>query len=59
MKKGIHPDYHKITYVMTDGTEVETMSTWGKEGDKMLLEVIRSLIRLGQVFVVLLTMAAA
>jgi large subunit ribosomal protein L31 len=39
MKKGIHPDYHKIKYVMTDGTEVETMSTWGKEGDKMLLEV--------------------
>ena len=21
MKKGIHPDYHEITYVMTDGTE--------------------------------------
>ncbi len=38
MKKGIHPDYHPITYVMTDGTEVQTMSTWGKAGDKMLLE---------------------
>ncbi|MDY4689708.1 MAG: 50S ribosomal protein L31, partial [Alphaproteobacteria bacterium] len=27
MKKGIHPDYHEITYVMTDGTEVKTKST--------------------------------
>ena len=39
MKKGIHPDYHEITYVMTDGTEVKTKSTWGKAGDKMLLEI--------------------
>ena len=39
MKKGIHPDYHKITYVMTDGTEKEVYSTWGKEGDKMTLEI--------------------
>ncbi len=39
MKKGIHPDYHNITYVMTDGTEMKTRSTWGKEGDKMTLEV--------------------
>ena len=38
MKKGIHPDYHTITYVMTDGTEKTTRSTWGKEGDRMLLE---------------------
>ena len=39
MKKGIHPDYHEITYVMTDGTEVKTKSTWGKAGDVMRLEV--------------------
>lgn len=39
MKKGIHPDYHEITYVMTDGTEVKTKSTWGKAGDKMNLEI--------------------
>ena len=39
MKKGIHPDYHEITYVMTDGTEVKTKSTWGKAGEKMLLEI--------------------
>ena len=39
MKKGIHPDYHEITYVMTDGTEVKTKTTWGKAGDKMTLEI--------------------
>ena len=39
MKKGIHPDYHPITYVMTDGSKHETMSTWGKAGDVMTLEV--------------------
>jgi len=39
MKKGIHPDYHAITVVMTDGTEFQTRSTWGKAGDKLFLEV--------------------
>lgn len=39
MKKEIHPDYHTIKVVMTDGTEFETKSTWGKEGDVMRLEV--------------------
>ena len=39
MKEGIHPDYHKITVVMTDGTEYETYSTWGAEGDRMNLEI--------------------
>ena len=39
MKKGIHPDYHKITYVMTDGSVKEVNTTWGKEGDKMTLEI--------------------
>ena len=39
MKKGIHPKYHKIKVLMTDGTEFETMSTWGKEGDTMKLEI--------------------
>lgn len=39
MKKGIHPEYHEITYVMTDGTELKTKSTWGKAGDKMTLEI--------------------
>ncbi|MGI9400889.1 MAG: 50S ribosomal protein L31 [Rhizobiaceae bacterium] len=39
MKQDIHPSYHKITVVMTDGTEFETRSTWGSEGDKMNLDI--------------------
>lgn len=39
MKKDIHPDYHTIKVVMTDGTEYETRSTWGSEGDTLRLEI--------------------
>ena len=39
MKTGIHPDYHTIKVVMTDGTEYFTRSTWGKEGDTMNLDI--------------------
>ena len=39
MKDGIHPDYHEIKVVMTDGTEFTTRSTWGSEGDVMTLEI--------------------
>lgn len=39
MKENIHPDYHTIKVVMTDGTEFETRSCWGKEGDVMKLDV--------------------
>lgn len=39
MKAEGHPDYHFITVVMTDGTEFQTRSTWGKEGDKMVLDI--------------------
>ncbi|MDR0662441.1 MAG: 50S ribosomal protein L31 [Holosporales bacterium] len=39
MKNGIHPDYHKVTVIMTDGTTFETRTTWGKEGDTMRLDV--------------------
>ncbi len=39
MKEKIHPDYHKITVVMTDGTSFETKSTWGKEGAQMRLDI--------------------
>ena len=39
MKKKIHPDYHKIKVEMTDGTQFETMSTWGSEGDTLKLEI--------------------
>jgi len=34
-----HPDYHFITVVMTDGTEYQTRSTWGSEGDKLVLDI--------------------
>ncbi len=39
MKKDIHPEYHMIKVVMTDGTEYETRSTWGKEGDTLQLDI--------------------
>ena len=39
MKKKIHPDYHNIKVQMTDGTQFETKSTWGKEGDTFKLEI--------------------
>ena len=39
MKTGIHPDYHTIKVVMTDGTEYETRSTYGKEGDTLNLDI--------------------
>jgi large subunit ribosomal protein L31 len=39
MKPKIHPDYHMIKVVMTDGTEYETRSTWGKAGDTLNLDI--------------------
>jgi large subunit ribosomal protein L31 len=39
MKKDIHPDYHPITVVMTDGTSFETRSTLGKAGDTLRLDI--------------------
>ena len=39
MKKSIHPEYHMIKVVMTDGTEYMTRSTWGKEGDTLTLDI--------------------
>lgn len=39
MKKGIHPNYHTINVVMTDGSSFETKSTYGKEGDTLRLDV--------------------
>ena len=39
MKPNIHPDYHEIKVVMTDGTEFVTRSTWGKDGDVMQLDI--------------------
>lgn len=39
MKKDIHPEYHTIKVVMTDGSEFSTRSTWGKEGDVLRLDI--------------------
>jgi len=37
MKKGIHPDYHPVEVVMTDGTSFITRSCYKK--DKLVLEI--------------------
>ncbi|CAA0104037.1 50S ribosomal protein L31 [Starkeya nomas] len=39
MKSDIHPDYHIVKVVMTDGTEYTTRTTWGKEGDVLQLDI--------------------
>ena len=39
MKKNIHPKYHVIKVEMTDGTQFETKSTWGKENEILKLEI--------------------
>jgi len=39
MKNDIHPEYHDITVVMTDGTEFTTRSTWGQAGDVLKLDI--------------------
>ncbi len=39
MREKIHPDYHPIKVVMTDGTTYETRSTYGKEGDTLNLDI--------------------
>ena len=39
MKAKIHPDYHAIKVVMTDGTEFITRSTYGKANDTMNLDI--------------------
>lgn len=39
MKSDIHPDYHTIKVVLTDGSEFITRSTYGKEGDTLNLDI--------------------
>lgn len=39
MKKDIHPEYHEITVVMTDGSSFQTRSTMGKAGDTLRLDI--------------------
>ena len=39
MKSDIHPHYHMIKVVMTDGSEFWTRSTMGKDGDTLNLDI--------------------
>jgi large subunit ribosomal protein L31 len=39
MKQDIHPDYHTVKVIMTDGTEFTTRTTWGKPGDILHLDI--------------------
>lgn len=39
MKENLHPEYHSITVVMTDGTEFMTRSTYGQAGSKLHLDI--------------------
>ena len=39
MKDGIHPKYHEITVIMTDGSTFTTRSTYGKPGDSLRLDI--------------------
>ncbi|MGD9742880.1 MAG: 50S ribosomal protein L31, partial [Dongiaceae bacterium] len=39
MKEKIHPEYHEINVVMTDGTSYKTRSTYGKAGDTLRLDI--------------------
>ncbi|MDC9701096.1 MAG: 50S ribosomal protein L31 [Alphaproteobacteria bacterium] len=39
MKRDIHPDYHIIKVVMTDGTEYMTRSTYGNKNDTLTLDI--------------------
>ena len=48
-EKKIHPNYHTIKVEMTDGSQFETKSTWGVEGDLLKLEIDQNHILLGQV----------
>ncbi len=39
MKPGIHPEYHEINIIMTDGTAFKTRSCAGKAGDTIRLDI--------------------
>ncbi len=39
MKKNIHPGYHVINVVMTDGTSFQTRSTYGKTDATLQLDI--------------------
>ena len=39
MKKDVHPGYHTIKVVLTDGTSFETRSTYGEPGATLSLDI--------------------
>jgi large subunit ribosomal protein L31 len=39
VKADIHPSYHMIKVVMTNGTEFTTRSTWGQGGGSLHLDI--------------------
>jgi large subunit ribosomal protein L31 len=39
MKKGIHPQYHPIKVVQTDGSEYITQMSWGEPGARLQLVI--------------------
>ena len=39
MKDQIHPDYHEITVIMTDGTKFVTRSTYAQAGASIQLDI--------------------
>ena len=39
MKPGIHPEYHEITVIMTDGSQFTTRTCAGKPGDTIRLDI--------------------
>lgn len=39
MKEKIHPQYNTIKMIMTDGSEHNIRTTWGKDGDVMRLDI--------------------
>jgi large subunit ribosomal protein L31 len=39
VKPTIHPDYHDINIIMTDGTAFTTRSCYGKAGDTIRLDI--------------------
>jgi large subunit ribosomal protein L31 len=39
VKPTIHPDYHDINIIMTDGTTFTTRSCYGKAGDTIRLDI--------------------
>jgi large subunit ribosomal protein L31 len=39
MKKDLHPQYHFVKVVMTDGTEFMTRTTWGEPDARLQLVI--------------------